>query len=401
MKLALVTWSYDTFQGISRCVVELASRLACRHDVHVFTTTIEESPPPGVTVHRVDLRVRRFYLAEWEFFVKAGAQLRRQHFDVVHLHFPVWFPAHVFTCHGVARSALRRMRSFPRGPRRDVSLGRMLPYYLQLPLYGYHLRNPQTLITAVSQKAKQEVVHDYGRRPEEILVIPNGVDLDRFHPRLVPQWRGPVRARLGIREDQVILLFVGNHFRHKGARYALETLQRLPEQVVLVVVGADSPENLPDPHGLLAGLVRSRRLIFAGVEREVWRYYAAADVLLFPSLYESFGLVALEAMAIGLPVITTRTVALGDEVIRDGENGFVVDSPWDVDGLAARVRALLNDPELSRQVGVRAREVAETYSWNSYVALTEELYKTILHGTGPRPALASTSRPTRPERTHD
>ena len=378
MRLALVTWSFDTFQGISRCVVELASRLADRYEVHVFASVIDHHPPSGVTVHRIRLRSRRYYLADWEFFVRAGLRLRREHFDLVHLHFPAWFPAQVFTCHGVARAALQSLRRFPPQPRRDVSLRRMLPYYLQLPLYGYHLRNRRTVITAVSEKARREVVRYYRRLPSEIPLIPNGVELDLFRPQLVQQWREKTRAHLGLREDQFVLLFVGHHFRHKGARYAVETLARLPERVVLLVLGAGTPEQLPVPPDLLACLTRSRRVMFAHTDREIWRYYGAVDALLFPSLYESFALVVLEAMAAGLPVITTRTVALGDEAIQDGENGFVVDWPWDTAGMAARVQALLAHPGLGQRIGTRAREVAVTYSWERYVALTQEVYEKAL-----------------------
>lgn len=383
VRLALVTWSFNTFQGISRCVVELASRLASRYEVHVFASAIDHSPPSGVTVHHISLRSRRYYLADWEFFVRAGLRLRREHFDLVHLHFPIWFPAQVFTCHGVAPAALRSMRRFPPEPRRDVALSRMLPYYLQFPLYSYHLRNRRTVITAVSEKARREVVHDYRRRPEEILIIPNGVDLDLFHPQLVQQWREKTRLQLGLREDQFVLLFVGHHFRHKGGRYAVETLTRLPERVVLLVLGADAPQNLPVPPDLLARLMHSRRVMFVHSDREIERYYGAADALLFPSLYESFALVVLEAMATGLPVITARTVALGDEAIRDGENGFVVDWPWDTVGMAARVQALLEHPELGQRIGTRAREVAMSYSWERYVARTQEVYEKTLTSRPP------------------
>lgn len=374
MRLGLVTWSYDNFQGISRCVVELASRLAAQHEVHVLATAVDDTPTRGVAVHRIPLRSQRYYLADWEFFLRAGVLLRRARYDFVHLHFPAWYPAQVFTCHGVARAALRGFRRFRPDLSPEVSLHRMLPYYLQIPLYGYHLRNRRTRITAVSEKARREVVELYGRRPEEVAVIANGVDLERYHPSSVERWREPVRSRLGLQEDQFVLLFVGNHFRHKGGRYALDVLERLPDRVVLVFVGADAPENVPDPKGLLPRLVQSRRVIFTGVDPETWKYYGAADAVLLPSLYESFGLVVLEAMAVGLPVITTRTVALGDEVIRDGENGFVVTWPWEVDALASCIRILLDDPGLARRVGSAARIVAEGFSWDRYVRKTQAVY---------------------------
>lgn len=378
MKIALITWHYDAYQGISRCVVELANRLSSCHEVHVFASAIDHNSEYRVQTHRIRLGLRRHYLAEWEFFLKAGLRLRRERFDLVHMHFPVWFPAHVFTSHGVAKSALRSLRRFPEEPRKDVSLRKMLPLYLQLPLYAYHLRNNQALITAVSEKVRNEIVHYYQRRPEEIPIIPNGVDLNQFHPSLVEQWREKMRTRLGIGQDRFMLLFVGNHLRHKGARYAIETLNRLPDNAILVIVGGDDVRNLSDHQNFLGPLMRSGRVIFAGLDPKIWRYYGAADALIFPSLYESFSLVVLEAMAAGLPVITSRTVALGNEAIQDGVNGFVVDWPWKIQEMVERVLVLMRDHKLAKSMGVKARKTAENYSWDSYVNRTQAVYDQIL-----------------------
>jgi UDP-glucose:(heptosyl)LPS alpha-1,3-glucosyltransferase len=132
-------------------------------------------------------------------------------------------------------------------------------------------------------------------------------------------------------------------------------LERLPARAMLVVVGDNSRRSLPELEPLAARLEDQGRLRFVGQREDVWRFDAAADALLFPSLYESFGLVLLEALAAGLPVVTARTVALADDLIRDGENGFIVDHPWDVEGMALRIERLMRDPELGRRLGERAR----------------------------------------------
>ena len=290
MKIALVTWSFDTVQGISRCVVELARRLAARHEVHAFASAVEAEPPAGVSVHRVATRIQRRHLRDWEFFLAAGLRLRRERFDLVHAHFPVWRRTEVFTCHGVPGAALDALRRLPRESRQDVPLRRMLPFYSQLPLHDFHLRDRRTAIVAVSEKARREVVSGYGRRSEEVRLIPNGVDLERFHPCLARRWRAPVRESLGLADDQRVLLFVGNNPWVKGLRHALRLIARLPEPYALVVLGPHSSATVAGLEHEAAELERSGRLRFAGRLEEVERYYAAADAVVVQSLYESFGL---------------------------------------------------------------------------------------------------------------
>jgi UDP-glucose:(heptosyl)LPS alpha-1,3-glucosyltransferase len=392
MKIALVTWSYDEVQGISRCVSELACRLAPRHDVHVFATKVSVDPPAGVTAHEIPLWIKRNHVRDWEYFFRAGVRLRRERFDVVHLHFPIWARAQVFTCHGVARAALAAMRRFPREGRENVPLRRLLPYYTQIPLYARHLRDRTTIITAVSEKARSEVVRLYRQRRDDIQLIFNGVDLDRFGPS-VSRFREPVRRSLGLKYDQFVLLFVGNHFRHKGARYAIEVVDRLPENVVLLVVGDDSPERiwLDDP-SILERLRRSDRVRFVGLQPEIWKFHGAADAVLFPSLYESAGLVVLEAMASGLPIIAPRTVAMADELVEDGVNGFVVDNPWDVEGMAERIRAIMADRSLYDRIVREARKTVEAYSWDEYARKTEAVYETAMKHRENRRAVGRISR---------
>ena len=234
----------------------------------------------------------------------------------------------------------------------------------------------------MSERARQDLVEHFGRRPEEVRIVPNGADLERFHPSLAGQWRTPVRRELGLAEDRFVLLLVGNNLRMKGGRSAIRVLERLPGSAVLIIVGDNSRRSIPGLESVAARLETAGRLFFVGQREEVWRYYGAADALLFPSLYESFGLVLLEGMGAGLPAVTARTVALADELIRDGENGFLVDRPWDIEGMAQRVERLMRDPELRRRTGTNARATVEPYTWDRYAARTDAIYRELL-ATGP------------------
>ena len=187
-----------------------------------------------------------------------------------------------------------------------------------------------------------------------------------------------MRTELDIRDDQFLLLFVGNGLRSKGARYALETAAISDEKSVLLVVGADCQNFLTDPKAVLPGLREQGRIQFSDTKKEIWKYYAAADALIFPSLTESFGLVVLEAMACGLPVITARTVALGDEHITNGHNGFVVDWPWDTDDMSKHVNRLISDQKLYALVSVNARKTAEEFTWDKHVDAMKSVYKNMI-----------------------
>jgi len=221
-----------------------------------------------------------------------------------------------------------------------------------------------------------------GSDPERTSVVPNGVDLERFHPGLARRWRAPVRESLGLADDRLVLLFVGNNPWVKGLRHALRLIARLPDRYALVVLGPHSSATVAGLEREAAELERSGRLRFAGRQVEVQSYYAAADAVIVPSVYESFGLVVLEGMAMGLPVFTSRAVAAGEELIRDGENGFVVEQPAEVEETARQITALMASPDLRRRVAERARATAEEYSWDRHAARTEELYRGVLAARG-------------------
>ena len=120
-----------------------------------------------------------------------------------------------------------------------------------------------------------------------------------------------------------------------------------------------------------------RRVIFTGPTREAWKYYAASDVYLLPSLYEPFGLSILEAMASGLPVLASRDCGAAD-LIRDGVDGLLINHPTDVAEISAKLGALLRDGELIARLGRQARCTARQYTWDRVARETVEVYRKVL-----------------------
>jgi len=218
---------------------------------------------------------------------------------------------------------------------------------------------------ANSHLVKRQAVSHYQVPQEQISVIYPGVDLKRFHMGLRQQWRSSARRALGIAEEESVLLFVSNNFRRKGLQIVFKSLKRvLPQnsKVRLVVVGAGRIwlyKILARRFGIQS------RVTFVGSTGEIERYYAAADIFVLPTRYDPFAAVCLEAMACGLPVITTRMNGAG-ELIEGGKGGFLLDLQAGEKELAERIEQLL-DPRQRANMGLLAAERAKAFTLEDHV----------------------------------
>lgn len=201
----------------------------------------------------------------------------------------------------------------------------------------------------VPQESVKEVIREYGYKgPLE--VVENGSDLAADYPE---SYFADARAKLGIGPDEFVLLFVGQHIWQKNTRLVIEALERLndlPFRMFFVGTGyaAGEMKSLVHEKGL------DSKVTFTGMltsREEIVTYYAAADLFLFPSLYDNAPLVVREAAALHTPSIMLEG-STAATILRDGENGFL--SPQDLDSFVARVRSLMADRDLVRRVGLTA-----------------------------------------------
>jgi UDP-glucose:(heptosyl)LPS alpha-1,3-glucosyltransferase len=215
------------------------------------------------------------------------------------------------------------------------------------------------------------MIRGYNLSDERVMVVYNGVNIERFHPRNRGGLRAVVRARYGIGPDVPVLLFVGA-FERKGLAYAIEALSYMPSpRPVLLVAGS----GRAGPHRRLAERFGvADRIVWAGQVSEVEQLYAAADIFLLPTLYDPFGLVVIEAMATGLPVITSRVAGVA-EIIEHGVDGWLLDDPTDARQMAETICLLLADPRRSETMGERARDKACRYDWRLVSKQTESVYQ--------------------------
>ena len=220
-------------------------------------------------------------------------------------------------------------------------------------------------IVAANVVERAELLRDYGAHASRIATIPCGVDTDLFTPRD----RAEARQRLGL-DDRPVLLWVGRIAPIKGLDTLLDTVARLRaggRAMRLLVVGGDADELRSGHETSLRqriaslGLGDSVRFVGPQPQSVLPLYYAAADVTVLPSYYESFGMVALEAMACGSPVIASRVGGLVTTV-RDGVTGFLVPD-GDIEALADRIECLVGDPELRWRLGREGVRWAAQHRW--------------------------------------
>ncbi len=239
-------------------------------------------------------------------------------------------------------------------------------------------------IVCASRGERDALVRLYGVPAQRVEVVPCGVDTGLFRPL----GRQRARAELGLPGDVPIVLFVGRLEPLKGLDLLLRAHARLQSPALLVIVGGDERDEALRSRlrslGRRLGSLQRVMFLPAVPHEELPLYYSAADVCAVPSHYESFGLVALESMACGTPVVASRVGGL-QELVRDGETGFLV-SPARPDTFARGLERLLSDPALRDALGRRARLAALGYQWPQVAERVEAIYRQVL---GPRRLLTA------------
>ena len=256
-------------------------------------------------------------------------------------------------------------------------------------------------IIAVSNGMREDILRCYPAvDPERVKVVHNGIDLEAWkHPQgqEADAQAAATLKRLGIDPDRPTVVFVGRITRQKGLPHLLRACEQLPAdvQVILCAGAPDTPEIKAEVEGLVARL-REKRTGVVWIEEmlprpELIAVLAASDVFVCPSVYEPLGIVNLEAMAVGLPVVGSATGGIPD-VIVDGETGLLVPIEQVQDGtgtpidparfeadLAERLTTLVTDTEAAKAMGQAARRrVEEHFAWQAIAQRTMDVYNWVL-----------------------
>lgn len=221
-------------------------------------------------------------------------------------------------------------------------------------------------LIALTERVKRELIEHYGVPDADVDVLPNGFSAEEFNIERRSRERDAVRRQLSIPPDAKVVIFVANETERKGFGPLLRAIGRLNDpRVHLLAVGR---LNLEPYRSEIAQLGLSARTHHVGPTSEVGRFYAAADVFALPTVYEAWGLVIVEAMASGLPVLTSR-LAGASAAVREGETGQLLDDPRSVEEVAVKLERLIAGDHA--QSGAISESVQE-YRWTEVLRSYEQ-----------------------------
>lgn len=213
-------------------------------------------------------------------------------------------------------------------------------------------------VIANSKMVRDEVVRFYGFPAEKIDLVHNGVPVAAF--RRGEESRRKTRETLGLGTDDVAVLFAGSGWERKGLRFAIDAIEQSPRQMSLLVAGRGEE-----------GKIKSARVRFLGVVQDMPALYGAADIFLLPTIYDPFSNACLEALAAGLPVVTTRANGFS-EIIQTGVHGTVLDDPRNIDPICEALR-LWSDGVRREQARAGIGALADRFDISVNVARTLEI----------------------------
>jgi len=363
--------------GVERHVYNLSTELAkLNHEVTIITA---RSPNHEYLSDITDFKVIRIPidLRVYSSPVSFGLlNLTLKEFDIIHAHTPVPFAADL-----VAIKNLKEKKPFVLTYHNDISkdsgLGKLISTVYN-SVFGRLLLNHSDIIIATT---KSYAIHSRQLRKYlyKVRVVPNGVDTKRFHPKLD---RNKIRKKHGISEDAKVILFVGNLEAYKGCEYLLSAFSIVAKEIndaYLILVGKGSLESRLKQ--IIMKFDMKNKVFFAGYVRdnELPYYYAACDVFVLPSIseYEGFGIVQLEAMACGKPVIATNIPGVRE--VDKKELATIHVPPKDKRALAEALLTILKDEKLAIKMGNNGRKlVEEFYSWPKIARTILQLYEKAL-----------------------
>lgn len=241
----------------------------------------------------------------------------------------------------------------------------------------YIIRLPHDKLIAVSQMTARQI-RELGVPLKKIEVIPNGVNLEKFNPKVQS-----AKKQLGIKEDYVVAFF-GRLWKVKGIEYLVKAIpsvvEKIPNVKFIIVGEGPQKESLVK---LVKDLDISGHVMFhAPIDySKMPAYIRASDCVVLPSLMEGLPVTALEAMACGVPVVATK-VGGTPEVVKDGKNGFLLE-PGRPKLIAEKLIKLLRNKKLRRRMGAAGRKFVEKYDWGIIAERTFEVYQKLSKADGP------------------
>ena len=382
MKIALVRARYNPFGGAERFAARamraLAADAAHATDIAVLARRWQDVEATDVAPAVRLVRCDPFYLGSvWRDASFAAAVRRRleaERFDLVQSHERIVGLPIYRAGDGVHAAWLeRRARAAGLSTRLAIAFNPHHRYLMRVERAMFEHAGVRVVICN-SEMVRGEIAERFAIDRDKLVLIRNGVDLERFDPSARDLHRDPMRARLRIDDDAIVFAMVGSGFERKGVSLALQALRACP-RAALVVVGDDKHRRRYEAEARSLGI--ASRVRFVGSVADPLPYHAMADCLLAPALYDPFPNAAMEALACGVPVIASDACGVA-ELLTDGIDGWVVGSGR-VDALRVAMQAAI-ERDAPRSIAMRqaARRAAEPYSLAALSSSLLRLYRSLL-----------------------
>jgi glycogen(starch) synthase len=386
MKIGTLTWEFPprVVGGIARHCEGLAKALVKQnHEVHLFTLDFPGSPNyeemDGVKVYRASTELGHpnfltCVLLFNHFLTKRMADvIQHVDFDVMHVH--DWLAAFsgISFKHYMKKPMVLTVHSTEVGR----AQGLHSPDSFSINGIEWWAMYEADRVIVCSQSMKNEICGHFNLPLDKVDVIPNAIDATKYQ---IPVDRGAVRQRYGVGYGEKLILCVGRLVPQKGIEYFIRAIphvaKRYPE-AKFVIVGEGWSRDILEAEARASG--QARKIQFTGFasDREVIELMTSADVLVVPSIYEPFGIVALEGMATGVPVVASKVDGLA-EVIEHERTGLFV-YPRSPESIAWGIDRILSDPDHAKWLTENAKDkLHKAYSWEAVAMKTVDVYRKVV-----------------------
>ncbi|KFZ44840.1 hypothetical protein KD27_03275 [Smithella sp. D17] len=369
-KIAVVIPKYGLVGGAEQFASELTGRLADQsgYDFHVLANRWQAGTP-DIKFHKIPIITFPKYLTTLSFAYFTRRQINRNNFSLVHSHERI-FGADIFTLHGIPhRYWVHNIR------RKKMSLYDLTTAWVEKKLV--YEGNCQKFI-AVSNLTRDIFLQEYNIDPQRVAVIHPGVDLNDYATADKKLIRADIRKEYGFSSEETIILFASMNFEIKGLDAIILSLAKLKakqHRFKLLVVGKG---NIRKYTQMAREANIAEDVVFTGMlsKGNLIRLYLAGDIYVMLSKFDTFGMVVLEAMAAGLPVIISSNVGAKD-IVQEGENGFIISDTSDTNYVASKIALLLNETTRNSMVQ-SAYYTAMQNTWDHVALKYRRIYENIL-----------------------
>ena len=358
MKIAIIRQKFVNYGGAEQFVSGYTRYLAeMGHEVHIFANQWTPSHHPNVKIHSVRAFTRNSFLRVLSFAWFALQAISFKSYDIVQSHERIWHQDIYRAGDGCHREWLERRSSYLPFIKRfflNFNLFHRLVLKLEKRIFE---KGECKKIIAISEMVKRNILKHYRLPEDRVKVVYNGVQLDRFDPSNKKYFYDEVRQQLRISDQEVMILFVGSGFERKGLEYLIKSIQYVKEKNWrLVLVGKGKWRK----YLKFTSKKNQEKITCLEPIDEIEKLYAAADFFILPSIYEPFGNANLEALASGLPIITSQNTG-ASEIITPKKEGIILEDPSNSKSIAEAIDYLM-DPKNREPMVSAARSLAEKFT---------------------------------------